>query len=60
MGSGEEVRGCDDAQVLERNCGESEKFRKREEGISDASRKFAAMGGMEKGKVEINGKKIHT
>ncbi len=38
----------------------SEKFRKREEGISDASRKFAAMGGMEKGKVEINGKKIHT
>ena len=38
----------------------SEKFRKREEGISDASRKYAAMGGMEKGKVEINGKKIHT
>ena len=37
----------------------SEKFRKREEGISDASRKFAAMGGMEKGKVEINGKMIH-
>ena len=38
----------------------SEKYRKREEGISEASRVFNAMGGMEKGKVEINGKKIHT
>jgi hypothetical protein len=38
----------------------SEKYRKREEGISEKSRVFAAMGGMEKGKVKINGKKIHT
>ena len=38
----------------------SEKYRKREEGISEASRVFKAMGGMEKGKVKINGKKIHT
>ena len=38
----------------------SEKFRAREASIQENTRIFAAMGGMEKGKIEINGHKVKT